>query len=235
MAWMASLKIFLISSGVLFMALAMKVSVPLLLEFTHSHLPQIWRSFLSWLRPPYLYVITNAIIIIIAACSRFHHNRPDTTPSPPKVSEDLGYHHQAKSGVLEQPEVVQELREEKPTEYEQSEEYTVTEVKTVEVNNATAEAEDEDEEEDKFVTSGSAWTPPIRSDSLEILLPAEKPLVSARFGHRKPVKSNPEGTSSSHFSSTFFFYYYLLIFSERLLSEKVKTALLKFTGTVIQR
>lgn len=111
--------------------------------------------------------------------------------------------------------MVYELREEKPTEYEQREEVTVTEVKTVVVDNGTAEAEDDDEDEDEdeeeFVISRSAWTPPIRSDSSEILLPAEKPLVLARFGHRKPVKSSPEGTVRV-ISRQLSFLFYLLYF-----------------------
>ncbi|KAF3451554.1 hypothetical protein FNV43_RR07649 [Rhamnella rubrinervis] len=198
MAWMVSLQILLISSGVVFIALAMKVSVPLVLEFIVYHLPHIWSSFLSWLSPPFLYFIINVIIITIAASSRFNHNRSDTMPSPPKVvSEDLSYDQQAKFGVLKQPEVVYELREEEPTEYEQSEEVTVAEVKTLVVDNGTEEAEaedeDEDEDEEEYVISRSSWTPPIRSDSSEILLLAQKPLVSARLGHRKPVKSSPEG------------------------------------------
>lgn len=51
---------------------------------------------------------------------------------------------------------------------------------------------------DELLTSNSPWNPPIRMDSseipVEIVLPVEKPLVSARFGHRKPVnRANPEG------------------------------------------
>ncbi|KAH7545929.1 hypothetical protein FEM48_Zijuj01G0146300 [Ziziphus jujuba var. spinosa] len=197
----------LISSGVVFMALAMKVSVPLVLEFVACHLPLIWSSFVSWLRPPYLFVIINGIIIIIAASSRFHHNQPETPSPPPKVSEDHGYEAKVRPeyGILEKPELaVYELREEKPSlslyelrdekgmvEYEEREEVTVKDVETAVVNDTV---EDEDEEEEDFVISRTEWKPLRRSDSSEIILyPAEKPPVRARFGHRKPLKSSPEG------------------------------------------
>ncbi|CAN1182820.1 hypothetical protein LINPERPRIM_LOCUS31769 [Linum perenne] len=56
----------------------------------------------------------------------------------------------------------------------------------------------ERDDEDEFVISRSAWIPPTKKwiespeKLLELLSPAEKPLVSARFGHRKPVKVTPE-------------------------------------------
>ncbi|CAN1801585.1 hypothetical protein LINPERHAP1_LOCUS23025 [Linum perenne] len=58
----------------------------------------------------------------------------------------------------------------------------------------------ERDDEDEFVISRSAWIPPTKKriespeKLLELLSPAEKPLVSARFGHRKPVKVTPEGS-----------------------------------------
>ncbi|KAK2634151.1 hypothetical protein Ddye_028943 [Dipteronia dyeriana] len=37
----------------------------------------MWSSFLSWLKPPYLYLIINDITITIVASSRFYHNDGD--------------------------------------------------------------------------------------------------------------------------------------------------------------
>ncbi|GKV18573.1 hypothetical protein SLEP1_g28933 [Rubroshorea leprosula] len=59
----------------------------------------------------------------------------------------------------------------------------------------------EDLNGDDLVTSKSEWNPLRRMDSseipMEILSPAEKPLVSARFGHRKLVnKASTEGFRS---------------------------------------
>ncbi|XP_049396444.1 uncharacterized protein LOC125860509 isoform X1 [Solanum stenotomum] len=63
---MLTVKILLISIGAVSSAIAIKSSVPLILyEF-----PTIWSGLISWLKPPYLYILLNGIIIIIAATSR---------------------------------------------------------------------------------------------------------------------------------------------------------------------
>ncbi|RZC68405.1 hypothetical protein C5167_031643 [Papaver somniferum] len=96
--WAFSLKVLLISTGVLSMAILLKVSVPVVLEFLISEIPVFWSSILSWLTPPYLYVIINGIIITIAASSRFHQNKnqefkPLLVPviSAPAVNNFVGY------------------------------------------------------------------------------------------------------------------------------------------------
>ncbi|KAI3865361.1 hypothetical protein MKX03_016401 [Papaver bracteatum] len=59
--WAFSLRVLLVSTGVLSMAIILKFSVPVVLEFMISVtvIPVFWTSFLSWLTPPYLYVIIN--------------------------------------------------------------------------------------------------------------------------------------------------------------------------------
>ncbi|KAI3890946.1 hypothetical protein MKW92_030690 [Papaver armeniacum] len=103
--WAFSLKVLLISTGVLTMAIILKLSTPVVLEFIISEVPVFWTSLLSWLTPPYLYVIINGIIITIAASSRFHQNKNDgaeefkpllvpvnnTIISAPAVSNFVGY------------------------------------------------------------------------------------------------------------------------------------------------
>ncbi|RZC81894.1 hypothetical protein C5167_044478 [Papaver somniferum] len=75
--WAFSLKVLLISTGVLSMAIILKLSIPVVLEIIISEAPVLWSSILCWLTPPYLYVIINGIIITIAASSRFHQNKND--------------------------------------------------------------------------------------------------------------------------------------------------------------
>ncbi|XP_077211103.1 uncharacterized protein LOC143846532 [Tasmannia lanceolata] len=72
-SWIFSLKVILLSTGVLSMALVLKLSVPLLLDFLAYEIPLFWTTLLSWLTPPYLYFVINGIIITIAASSRFQH------------------------------------------------------------------------------------------------------------------------------------------------------------------
>ncbi|KAI3832930.1 hypothetical protein MKW98_025814 [Papaver atlanticum] len=84
--WAFSLRVLLVSTGVLSMAIILKLSIPVVLEFMISVVPVFWTSFLSWLTPPYLYVIINGIIITIAASSRFHHKNDGHPQAEPLVA-----------------------------------------------------------------------------------------------------------------------------------------------------
>ncbi|CAE5962797.1 unnamed protein product [Arabidopsis arenosa] len=79
-SWMMTIKAVLISSGVATVALLLKLSVPVAVDFSLSRAPILWSSLLSWLKPPYLYVVTNGIIITIVASSKYyrsHHDRDE--------------------------------------------------------------------------------------------------------------------------------------------------------------
>ena len=177
---MLSMKGILISTGVVFMGLGLKASIPMVMEFSTSHMPVTWASLLSWLKPPYVYVIINGIIITIAASSRFHRRRHSSS-SAAASSADLYYPYPTPSsadippeefGVLEDSTVVPEVKN----------------IAEVVMNNG-------EEEEDEFVDPSATWTPEKEVVvSSEYIPPAEKPLVSERFGHRKPAKASPEGT-----------------------------------------
>lgn len=154
------------------------------MDFSVSRAPVIWSSFVSWLKPPYLYIIINAIIIIIAASSRLYQNdhvsSTDSTPSD--VEYEMKY---------EQQQMIVMAEEENKA--------PVFEEKSIVVSGDDAQVE--------VGNYGDAapWTPPQRTDSLEILTDfdllaeEEKPLVSARFGRRKRIKSSPEGISYLNF------------------------------------
>ncbi|XAR66398.1 hypothetical protein NMG60_11012622 [Bertholletia excelsa] len=168
--WIMSLKVLLISTGAASLAMAMKFSVPLILDFVAYQLPVLWSALLTWSRPPYLYFVINVIIITIAASSRFHRKTEDKDesepilPSKPPLPDqrpEYAVPSQLEFGAVELPAVY----ESKPG---------------------------------LFVISRSTWTPPQRMSASEVqsenLFPmTEKPLVSSRFGHRKPVKASPEG------------------------------------------
>ncbi|XP_017647154.1 uncharacterized protein LOC108487348 isoform X1 [Gossypium arboreum] len=196
--WMLSLKVLLISSGVFSIALGLKLSVPLVMEFSVSQAPLLWSTFRSWLKPPYLYFVINGIIITIVASSRFHQNNGENE----KTEELMQQQPRSKILVEKRPDLEYEMKSSldfdavETVVYEQKE--IVQEVKTTvfeaETNVAVV---DDGDGGDVFAISKSEWNPPRRMDSseipLDVLFPVEKPPASSRFGHRKPVKANPEG------------------------------------------
>ncbi|PSS24681.1 Leucine zipper protein [Actinidia chinensis var. chinensis] len=180
--WILSLKVVLISTGVVSIAVMMKFSVPLIMDFAIYKLPLIWSALVSWLRPPYLYFVINFIIIAIVATSRFHHRKSEAEPLVPSANPPPSDLHSP------QPEFGDLVL---PAAHES--ESVVSEVKNVEVS-----GDAEDDQDDAFVISRSTWPPPQRTISPEmdpVYQPTtpEKPLVSSRFGHRRPLKASPEG------------------------------------------
>ncbi|KAE8700497.1 hypothetical protein F3Y22_tig00110556pilonHSYRG00139 [Hibiscus syriacus] len=195
--WMLSLKMLFISTGILGIAMELKVSVPLILEFCVSQAPLWWSTFRSWLEPPYLYVIINGIIITIAASSRFNLNNSEKDQTEqiqqqPKISVDQRpvEEYDIKSGW--ESDVV----ESNVFLYEQNHRGKEVETMIIEDENNVA-VEDDRNGDDEFVISMSEIIPPTRTISSEIpldaLFPQEKPALSSRYGHRKHVKANLEG------------------------------------------
>ncbi|KAK9053947.1 hypothetical protein SSX86_025022 [Deinandra increscens subsp. villosa] len=77
-----SLKALLISLAVVSAAVTLKLTVPLMF----NALPAIWSVAVTWLKPPYLYVVINEIIITIAASSCFQQNHHQENQSQPQVN-----------------------------------------------------------------------------------------------------------------------------------------------------
>ncbi|KAL9232415.1 hypothetical protein vseg_007529 [Gypsophila vaccaria] len=68
-----TIRTLLISTGIVSMAaVTLKLSLPITLDIFTAEPPQLWSSFaaLPWLRPPYLYLIVNCIIVSIVASSK---------------------------------------------------------------------------------------------------------------------------------------------------------------------
>ncbi|XP_030971853.1 uncharacterized protein LOC115991979 [Quercus lobata] len=178
---MFSVKAILISTGVVFMGLGLKAWVPMVMEFSASRLPVTLASLLYWLKPPYVYVIINGIIITIAASSRFHHRHHSGSSAAASTASSTDRHH-----LYPMPSSA----DIPPEEFGVLEDSTVV----PEVKNIAAVVMNGEEEEDEFVAPSAMWTPEKEVVvSSEYLFPAEKPLVSERFGHRKPAKASPEG------------------------------------------
>ncbi|KAJ9566145.1 hypothetical protein OSB04_002111 [Centaurea solstitialis] len=204
-----SLRILLISAGVVSVAMATTFCFPAMLNFALYH--EIWSVILSWLRPPYLYIVINGIIITIAASSRFHRDLYDHYYNIDDQSQPLDLPSELPPMVIlprfhsvEITPVVYDSERTTETAYD-SEPPLVDVVETVAVNGSEFVT---DESEDKFVISRSDWIlpelvmkplPPADEIIPEFDSPArEKMLVSSRFAHQRKLstKSNPEGVRS---------------------------------------
>ncbi|KAL1560174.1 hypothetical protein AAHA92_10425 [Salvia divinorum] len=204
-SWM-SMRMILISAGVLSAAMGLKLSIPIAVD----GFPAFWSVFLSWMKPPYLYIIINGIIITIAASSRFHqsHTEPAAVrserlisvitptlesfvqlPSPANFKTTAAPESQAEVVVSA---VVDRVVDLKPVVVNGLKVDFATEVDDLRILRAEAE--------DMFDESTLLNNSPMRETflpevHLESLFPArEKPLASSRFVHRKPNRTPPEGS-----------------------------------------
>ncbi|GAB4846318.1 hypothetical protein Ancab_025324 [Ancistrocladus abbreviatus] len=204
--WLLSVKVVLISSSVLLLAVICKISVPIAIELLTNELPLLWSSAVSWLRPPYLYIVLNCIILTIVASSKLHPQKSDgeatATLHPIRVNVEVDDVRLAPSPV--EPFCESEVVPNSPVLFGYVENATerVSEGEVVEKEagqNVVSDGFPAEERidggsgDDEFVISRSTWTPPVRDDVNFSSVSNEKPLASARFGHRKVVKSSPEG------------------------------------------
>jgi hypothetical protein len=187
---MLSLKVALISAGVLFLAVILKLSVlSVVADFAVSELPIMYSSVLSWLQPPYLYLVVNCIIISIVASSKLQLQKPSQEqqvplPSsadiiaPPVQVENISV--RARSDYDNDAAVV--------SSYQYGSNYQDSDVdwKAAAVEDCTVKTIGVYEREE----GGKA------APSMEFLFEKEKPLVSARLGRRKSLKATPEGKFS---------------------------------------
>ncbi|KAL7216865.1 hypothetical protein ACSBR1_028730 [Camellia fascicularis] len=209
--WMLSLKVVLISTSVLFMAMVLKLSVPIVMEFAVSEIPSIWSFVMSWLRPPYLYVVINCIVITIVASSKLQQKVVDKPPPavvaetmvypvPIKVREDYAVAY----GGVDVKNASVEVRPEfeygydanvvKGSEFDvyELEDDRLPEIETKTATTTLAIRAAEEMSGEELALSRSLWTPQLNSREYAVSS-SEKPTVSVRIGHRKAVKSSPEG------------------------------------------
>ncbi|KAF8023987.1 hypothetical protein BT93_F1248 [Corymbia citriodora subsp. variegata] len=201
--WVLSLKVLLASTLALSAAVLLKLSLPAIADFLTCELPSFYGLLLTWLRPPYLYILINFIIISIVASSKLQHKADAQMPefagaeyaAPPpeavvfrdpaedlKAPEVVRAEYGVYSSVYDPRSVVKAVDDDAggALEAEVEVEKTVDEAVVVAVDGSYELAVPE------------SASPPLRNDSSDFsfLSPnedrGEKPPVSARFGHRKP-------------------------------------------------
>lgn len=196
-----SLKIILISTAAISVAIAIKFfSSPSMVDFNGYDLRTVWNSLLTWLKPPYLYFIINGIIVTIAASSRFNHHRqskesvsdqlpePLVSVTPPPPSDVVAA---AVFAHLTPPMTAAEV-------YAAEDGDEVEELKPVAVNGEASADDVGDVADGDWRSSERNFSAVQKINSpetpLDFILPVEeKPLLSSRFGHRKPLRATPEG------------------------------------------
>ena len=148
------------------MAAVVQIAAPAISELIFSEMPRIYRSAVTWLTPPYLYLVLNGIILSIAATSRF---------------QKMGIDEEIPPAPMAAPAVEFQIGDDRVEESDRDRRSKEEEV--------VGDADEED-----FVISRSDWTPKSRRGTLETeSFAVEKPLVSERFGSRKSGKAVPEG------------------------------------------
>ncbi|KVI10520.1 uncharacterized protein LOC112506439 [Cynara cardunculus var. scolymus] len=209
----SSLKLAVVSATVLSTAVMINLLIPLIMDASLQDVRGIWSSLISWLKPPYLYVVINCIIITIVASSRLQSKLddfppPSTFPTPPfepAVKVEVPRFHQPQV-----PEVVPfdgvGLGNEQPVKENvagYSSDRKVVQVPERDLSTYDFREEDmktatEAYEEitknmaNKSVISMSSWTP-SKISQVDLSVPMEKPPASTRFSRRKPTKATPEG------------------------------------------
>ncbi|MED6133243.1 hypothetical protein PIB30_026568 [Stylosanthes scabra] len=143
---LSSLKLLLISTWLLFTALGLNLSLTTITYFFSTHVPLTWNLCLTCLKPPYLFLLLNAIILSIAASSIFHH--PNTHPPPPSPSPS------------HQPLHIPYVAKPSPPPLSIHDDYylpALVDVKPVLVNGVAAAPHEE--EQYRTVTPELTWTP----------------------------------------------------------------------------
>ncbi|KAM0063317.1 hypothetical protein Hdeb2414_s0003g00089581 [Helianthus debilis subsp. tardiflorus] len=221
------LKLGVVSATVLSTAVMFKLISPFIMNLSVSDFPIIWSSLITWLKPPYLYVVINGIIITIVASSRLQSKVDgphDSFSSFSTRAEPFKVVHPVELPPVHvhEPEVSfhGDVLETEPVDiavagYNSESKFVDVPVAEFSTPKFIDETLDEDmkiakeayEEIKKnrvnnSVISMSAWSP-SEINHAGLSFPSEKPPASARFSRRKPAKGTPEG---KHLPFFLFFY-----------------------------
>ncbi|XP_018823543.1 uncharacterized protein LOC108993187 [Juglans regia] len=190
--WTLSLKLVLISTGLLSLAAMLKLSLPVVSDFVAYEIPSIWSCVLSWLRPPYLYIVINFIIVSILASSKLQQKHDDLEPDMP-----VGQPPPTKvSGIVADDTVIYGDCVVLSEYGYVGQKFSISEAQVVDTEGVWGRVDQKQAVSDEMLANrGDEAGELERKDSLEVLFSSkerEKLPVSAKFAHRKPLKANPE-------------------------------------------
>lgn len=189
---------FFISAGVVSLAVWAKYFVPLFIHFAVHVIPALWCILL---KPPYLFVIVNGIIITIAAASRFHLGESEPSVQSEKLIS-VKTPPSSEFASVPIPIEISTVGEEHPSAVETAlaceSEDRVIKVQHVAVNDSEVKNVAEAKDEDEFIVSNSTYTPPKEVIPPPFLFPVrEKPLASSRYdNYRENLESSTQGTTN---------------------------------------
>ncbi|EPS63468.1 hypothetical protein M569_11318, partial [Genlisea aurea] len=187
----------LIPTGVLSAAVVVKLSAP---DLAVADLSSVYDGIASWFKPPYLYLVINCIIATIFACSKLQSAKDGVKSHPKPLAlaafSDESVQTDYPAADLNNDGVVSEY----PSIYVAGVETTpLYESKTESVPhplNVAVAAPTEDaisNKENEYAVSKSSWKGIGTNELTESVSPNVRPLFSTRFGHRRSLKSSPEG------------------------------------------
>ncbi|XP_066390990.1 uncharacterized protein [Miscanthus floridulus] len=201
------------AAAALLTAVGVRFVGPAAAAFVAEELPIARAVAATWLTPPYLYLVINAIIISIAASSCFQPSDGGLPPAPlyapaaDAIGGGVAGEEMVRDGI--QPAVALQVPAAVPVVAVKAAEVAAVEEPVVEIHTvAVAPASaPEDEVDQDFSISRSTWTPRRRGAEPEVAADVEtevssfadltnsreKALVSARFS-RKAAKPSPEGS-----------------------------------------
>ncbi|KAJ9562764.1 hypothetical protein OSB04_007924 [Centaurea solstitialis] len=220
----SSLKLAVLSATVLSTAVMINLLTPFIMNNTSiPDFRTVWMSLVSWLKPPYLYVVINCIIITIVASSRMHSSKLDDSPQgqiyvEPRFATDSPPLSTFASPQFEPAAVKVVL----PVEVEAPPQFHHHQPEVVRFDGGAKEVVAGDREFVDEVMEGDlrdedmkvameayeeiftkkmvdksviskSSWKPSKISEVDLSFPVEKPPASARFSHRKPTKASPEG------------------------------------------
>ncbi|XP_074380159.1 uncharacterized protein LOC141721233 [Apium graveolens] len=180
--------------AVLFMAVVAKLSASLVTEFTVSRVPWIWTLVASWLKPPYLYLVINFIIITIFASSKLQKHVTNYYCEPNKLPDDDYYGNADVLVEVMQPHSPPEVK----LKYKVSDEFDFNGKADNSVAETNSPALVKDVHVDDSIATGLLYSGKSTTDKASfeenndnIMMP--KLPSSAKIVYHNTVKANPEG------------------------------------------